>query len=94
MIDEEKLKNHVEKKCYEIKHMGMSYQFRKKDLLATIEKYKQGIVGDSVLSNRAILSKEAYDIYEELRYQTSQLCYALGDEFVEIYNRIVGDGEK
>lgn len=94
MIDEEKLKKHIKSKCYEVKHMEMNYQFRKKDLLATIEKYKQDIVGDSVLSNRAILSKEAYDIYEELRCQTSQLCYALGAEYVAIYNRIVGDGEK
>jgi hypothetical protein len=94
MIDEEKLKKHVEEKCYEIKHREAIYLSRRKDLLADFEKYKKDIVGDALISDRAILSREAHITYENLKFETKQLCYALGAEFVEIYNRIVGDGEK
>ena len=93
MIDEEKLKNHIERKCYEIKHLETIYNSRKRDLLAAIEAYKKK-GGLNLLTDRANSAKSAFDDCESVRIETKQCCNALGPEYVEIYNRIVWGDEK
>lgn len=89
----EKLKKHIADKCYEIKHKETIYNSRKRDLLTAYEIYSEKGTGLNRIESWSRSAKLAYDDYAGLKFETKQLCYALGDEYVEIYNRIIGEDE-
>ncbi len=94
MIDEEKMINRIIEKCREVKYKREHYQSALRGVDSKWRLYKKkGIALNSVIE-KIIDLKDYEKDYVIVRFETKQLCYALGAEYVEIYNRIVGDGEK
>ena len=89
MINEERLKDFVTSKCYDLLCVKNCYESARDDFLHAVSNYKLG-ASDSI-SNWLENLKRWEMRYTEEEYILSQFCHRLGDDYVEIWNRIVGE---
>lgn len=89
MINEEKLKKFVTSKCYELLGTKKAYETTRAALVYSVDNY---MLGTSDFLSRWLSDLRSWEIkYIEQDYTLSQFCHQLGDEYVEIWNKIVED---
>lgn len=89
MINEEKLKKFVESKCYDLVCVKHCYESARDSFLHAVSNYKLGACES--ISNWLENLKRWERSYIGEEYILSQFCHQLGDEYVEIWNRIAGE---
>lgn len=91
MINEEKLKKFVEGKCYDLLSVKHCYKQACESFQHAANNYTLGIRSSDSINNWLENLKRWEDRYVEDGYLLSQFCHQLGDEYVEIWNEIVGE---
>lgn len=89
MINEEKLKEFIKSKCYDLLSVKHCYESARDDFLHAVSNYRLGT--SDYINNWLENLKRWESRYIEEVYILSQFCHQLGDEYVEIWNEIVGE---
>lgn len=90
---ENNLKELIRTKCMECnQHYYLYNTYRK--MLETEMTFKDlGINVDKIADNAHRMSIKLTQ-FDELKLMLSQLCYTLGEEYIEIYEKILGDTDE
>ena len=91
MINEERLKNFITSKCYDLLSVKHCYKQACDSFHRAANNYMLGIRASDSVNNWLENLKRWESRYTEEEYLLSQFCHQLGDEYVEIWNEIVGE---
>lgn len=91
MINEERLKNFITSKCYDLLSVKHCYKQACDSFHRAANNYMLGIRASDSVNNWLENLKRWESRYTEEEYLLSQFCHQLGDEYVEIWNKIVGE---
>lgn len=89
MINEEKLKEFIKSKCYDLLSVKCCYESAYKTFQYGVNNYMLGVNSTDSLTNWLENLKRWESRYIKEEYILSQFCHQLGDEYVEIWNEIV-----
>ena len=89
MINEEKLKDFITSKCYDLLSVKHCYKQACDSFQHAANNYTLGIRSSDSINNWLENLKRWETRYTEEEYILSQFCHQLGDEYVEIWNEIV-----
>lgn len=87
MINEERLKEFIKSKCYDLVCTKRGYENACESFLHAANNHTLGSI-DYITNWLENLKCWEYK-YIEQEYMLSQFCHQLGDEYVEIWNEIV-----
>ena len=89
----EKLKEYITSKCYEVQELKSAYKLDfDKYVSETMEMIKNRTpYWASDVSVTIGRMERNYNLFEQGYRDISQLCHALGGEYLEIFVRILGD---
>jgi len=93
MTTNEKLKEYVTSKCYEVQELKSDYRLlREKYVSEAMELIKNRTpYWASDVSVTIGQMERNHNLFEQGYRDISQLCHALGGEYLEIFVRILGD---
>ena len=89
MINEEKLKDFITSKCYDLLSVKHCYKQACDSFQHAANNYTLGIRASNSVNNWLENLEHWEGRYIEEEYLLSQFCHQLGDEYVEIWNEIV-----
>lgn len=91
MINEEKLKEFIKSKCYDLLSVKHCYKYACDSFQHAANNYTIGVRASDSVSNWLENLKRWESRYTEEEYLLSQFCHQLGDEYVEIWHEIMGE---
>ena len=91
MINEERLKDFITSKCYDLLSVKHCYKQACDSFHRAANNYMLGIRASDSINNWLENLKRWESRYTEEEYLLSQFCHQIGDEYVEIWKEIVGE---
>ena len=82
------LKEFITFGCHDIANFYLNFNAQKQILKTELA--KEDLMNINVVERSANLMRENLTLYDELNLRYITLCNILGDEYIEIYERILG----
>lgn len=95
IITDDKLKEYVVRKCHEAMNYYLNYTTNRNLVITAVNNLHCGGEYEPFDVRRHAQTAETnYMMFVEKQVDISQLCYTLGDEYIEIYERLLGNIEE